>query len=140
MSISNCDGLKQLKRMLLKAENTPAVVARRLGYTSVQFSVCYSKKITGIALMNTGIQINQIIPISACLIDRRCRIGWTFLPERAAEAALHGDRPLHYRSLYTLPFPFFFQTVKCMLSDTIRPLGEVAKQYASTFRCFPLFR
>ena len=41
--------LETAKRMLLKAENTPAVVARRLGYTSVQYFSLLFKKITGIA-------------------------------------------------------------------------------------------
>ena len=41
--------LETAKRMLLKAENTPAVVARRLGYASVQYFSLLFKKITGIA-------------------------------------------------------------------------------------------
>ena len=41
--------LETAKRMLLKAENTPAVVAQRLGYTSVQYFSLLFKKITGIA-------------------------------------------------------------------------------------------
>ena len=41
--------LETAKRMLLKAENTPAVVARRLGYTNVQYFSLLFKKITGIA-------------------------------------------------------------------------------------------
>ena len=41
--------LETAKRMLLKAENTPAVVARRLGYTSVQYFSLVFKKATGVA-------------------------------------------------------------------------------------------
>ena len=37
------------KKMLLKAENTPAIVARQLGYNSVQYFSLLFKKITGIA-------------------------------------------------------------------------------------------
>lgn len=37
------------KSMLLKAENTPAIVARQLGYNSVQYFSLLFKKITGIA-------------------------------------------------------------------------------------------
>lgn len=40
--------LNAAKRMLLKAENTPTVVARQLGYTNVQYFSLLFKKITGI--------------------------------------------------------------------------------------------
>lgn len=41
--------LEAAKSMLLKAENTPAVVARRLGYPNVQCFSLLFKKITGVA-------------------------------------------------------------------------------------------
>lgn len=41
--------LEAAKRMLLKTENTPAIVARQLGYNSVQYFSLLFKKITGIA-------------------------------------------------------------------------------------------
>lgn len=37
------------KRMLLETDNTPAVVARRLGYPSVQYFSQVFKKVTGVA-------------------------------------------------------------------------------------------
>lgn len=41
--------LEAAKRMLLKARNTPAIVARQLGYPNVQYFSLLFKKITGIA-------------------------------------------------------------------------------------------
>ena len=41
--------LEAAKRMLLKAGNTPAIVARQLGYPNVQYFSLLFKKITGIA-------------------------------------------------------------------------------------------
>ena len=41
--------LEAAKKMLLKAENTPAVVAQLLGYPNVQYFSLLFKKITGIA-------------------------------------------------------------------------------------------
>lgn len=41
--------LEAAKRMLLKDENTPAIVARQLGYPNVQYFSLLFKKITGIA-------------------------------------------------------------------------------------------
>ncbi len=49
--------LEVAKRMLLKTENAPAVVARQLGYTNVQYFSLLFKKIMGIAPnMNTGVR------------------------------------------------------------------------------------
>lgn len=41
--------LEVAKKMLLKTENTPAIIARQLGYTSVQYFSQLFKKVTGIA-------------------------------------------------------------------------------------------
>lgn len=41
--------LDAAKKMLLKADNTPAVVARKLGYPNVQYFSLIFKKITGVA-------------------------------------------------------------------------------------------
>ena len=41
--------LEVAKRMLLKSDATPAIIARQLGYPNVQYFSLIFKKITGVA-------------------------------------------------------------------------------------------
>ncbi len=50
--------LEAAKRMLLKAGNTPAIVARQLGYPNVQYFSLLFKKITGIAPNEYRVQVS----------------------------------------------------------------------------------